>query len=265
MSFENKDAAGPSDPQVTALAVRVPPFWRRNPELWFVHLEAQFQMSGITSDATRFNYAVVGLDEESILLVSDVVKSTSYVQLKSELIRRLSASESAKLDHLLAGLTLGDRTPSQLLREMRQLGGSKIGDDLIKSLWLRRLPEGTQAILACVSGSLEELAATADQVQEVYVRPTLAAVQPPSDEVGELRREIAALTASMAEMRATLDAQRSGARSRARSRSAIRKGRSGSRSSRQSTDPGICWYHRRFGDKATRCTLPCRFSPTAKN
>ncbi|CAD7089103.1 unnamed protein product [Hermetia illucens] len=194
MSFDSKDAVGPSDPQVSALAVRVPPFWRRNPELWFVHLEAQFQMPGITSDATRFNYAVVGLDEESILLVSDVAKSASYTQLKSELIRRLSASESAKLDHLLAGLTLGDRTPSQLLREMRQLGGSKIGDDLIKSLWLRRLREGTQAILACVSGSLEELAATPDQVQEVYVRPTLAAVQPPSDEVGDLRREIAAST-----------------------------------------------------------------------
>lgn len=49
-------------------------------------------------------------------------------------MKRLSLSETAKLNHLLTKLTLGDHTLSQLLREMKQLGGDKLSNDLLQCL-----------------------------------------------------------------------------------------------------------------------------------
>lgn len=64
---------------------------------------------------------------------------------------------------------LMESTLRQLLMQMKQLDGGKAGSMLLKSLWLQRLPEGTQAILACGDGgSLEMLAATADKIHEVH-------------------------------------------------------------------------------------------------
>lgn len=56
---------------------------------------------------TRFNHAFVGLNEETIGLVSDVLGKCSYFQLKEQLILPLSVSVEAKLDQLLAVFTLG--------------------------------------------------------------------------------------------------------------------------------------------------------------
>lgn len=50
-------------------------------------------------------------------------------------------------DYLLKELTLGDRTLSQLLPEMRQLGWELL-NTLLKTLWLQRLLESTRALLA---------------------------------------------------------------------------------------------------------------------
>ncbi|XP_037905728.1 uncharacterized protein LOC119648202 isoform X2 [Hermetia illucens] len=55
--------------------------------------------------------------------------------------------------------------------------GDNVGVELLQSLWLLRLPEITQAILASAdSGSLDTLAVIADKVQEVHVRPMVGEV-----------------------------------------------------------------------------------------
>ncbi|GFY41395.1 hypothetical protein TNIN_416761 [Trichonephila inaurata madagascariensis] len=43
---------------------------------------------------------------------------------------------------------LGDRRPSNILRQMKSLARNSISDEVIKSLWLHRLPTQTQAILS---------------------------------------------------------------------------------------------------------------------
>lgn len=68
----------------------------------------QFALAGVTSDAIRFNHALVGLDEESIGLVFDVLEQGSYGILKGHLIWYLSLSETTKLNQLLTEFTLGD-------------------------------------------------------------------------------------------------------------------------------------------------------------
>lgn len=50
--------ARPDPEEMTKISVRVPPFWAENPKMWFIQLEAQFEISGITTDRTKF-YSVV--------------------------------------------------------------------------------------------------------------------------------------------------------------------------------------------------------------
>ncbi|GFY79180.1 hypothetical protein TNIN_127721 [Trichonephila inaurata madagascariensis] len=67
-------------------------------------------------------------------------------------------------------MELGDRRPSDLLRQMKSLAGSSISDELIKSLWLQRLPQQTQAILSISKDSLyiNNIAEMADKIIAVY-------------------------------------------------------------------------------------------------
>jgi hypothetical protein len=40
-------------------------------------------------------------------------------------------------------LELGDKKPSQLLREMRMLAGTQVKDDFLKTIFIQRLPVTT--------------------------------------------------------------------------------------------------------------------------
>ncbi|CAD7093678.1 unnamed protein product [Hermetia illucens] len=64
-------------------------------------LEEQFALTCVMAEPTSFNHTFIGLDEETIGLVTDVLEECSYVRLKDQVIRRLSVSEKAKLNHLL--------------------------------------------------------------------------------------------------------------------------------------------------------------------
>ncbi|GFY42299.1 uncharacterized protein TNIN_214911 [Trichonephila inaurata madagascariensis] len=65
-------------------------------------------------------------------------------------------------------MELGDRRPSDLLRQMKSLAGSSISDELIKSLWLQRLPQQTQAIFSTSKDTLNNIAEMADKIISVY-------------------------------------------------------------------------------------------------
>ncbi|GBN62918.1 hypothetical protein AVEN_156862-1, partial [Araneus ventricosus] len=66
-------------------------------------------------------------------------------------------SEASKIRALLQGLELGDQRLSQLLTRMRALASDTVGELLLKSLWMGRLPNSTQTILAALSEDLAGL------------------------------------------------------------------------------------------------------------
>lgn len=53
-----------------------------------------------------------------------------------------------------------------LLRDMMTLGSSKVSDDLLKLMWMQRLPKQIQAILSVSSESLSQLALMADKIAD---------------------------------------------------------------------------------------------------
>lgn len=54
-----------------------------------LQLVGRFTLEDVTTDATKFNHALVDLDEASISLVTDVLGEFTYPQLKERLIRHL--------------------------------------------------------------------------------------------------------------------------------------------------------------------------------
>ncbi|XP_073959770.1 uncharacterized protein [Choristoneura fumiferana] len=262
------------------VGVRVPPFWPDRPALWFAQIEGQFILSGITADLTKFYYVTSHLDHKFAAEVEDVITNppaeNKYATLKAELIGRLSASQEQRDKQLLAHEELGDRKPTQFLRHLLHLAGpNKLPDAFIRTVWTSRLPFNLQAIVASHPDMpLLKLAELADKIQEYaspgphiaetspmpgpstalsrYVSPpAFSPMETMSLQIAELSRQMAALTTHVLEQKT---------RPHTRAPKAVSK-RIKQTPPAQERKKGVCWYHRRFGALATRCTHPCEYKP----
>ena len=279
MSVNDTDSTH-SEPQqalAAGVSIKLPPYWPDDPTIWFAQVEAQFVTRGITSEQTKYSYVVSSLQPQYAQEVRDILVSPPatkpYQFLKTELMKRTSASEQKRLHQLLTAEELGDRQPSQLLRRMEQLLGAKqLEDSIFKQLFLQRLPHHVQSILASSRDtmSVNQLSELADKILEVG-SPSLPSVSafaavatcnPPStpmpdhtDHVQRLSQQVEKLTFQVQSLTTQLDQQRS--RSRNREPPAQRNR---SRSFSRSRSNGLCWYHYTFGCKARKCDSPCNFS-----
>ena len=61
---------GPQPPQghcrVNLIQIKVPPFWKADPELRFLQIEAQFTTAGIRADLSKYNQIVGKLEPDTI-------------------------------------------------------------------------------------------------------------------------------------------------------------------------------------------------------
>ena len=82
---------------VAAIQIKLPPFWPKDPALWFAQIEAQFTTRGITVSKTKFDYVVSSLSPEFATEVRDLLlqppPEQPYETLKRELTNRTSLSE----------------------------------------------------------------------------------------------------------------------------------------------------------------------------
>lgn len=245
---------------VNYVAFKAPNFWAQNPKMWFTQIESRFVTANVSADNTKYHHVVGALDGDILSHVSDIIEkppmNNKYLKLKSVLIERLSESEEKKLKKLLRDLELADKKPSYLLREMQQLAADKLSEDLLKSLWLQRLPLQVQAILTTSKDSLSNLAAMADKINEVNEYPTVSAVETTtkcncSDKKRQdkLEEQVAALTRAVEQLtRHSRNTHRQVSNNRARSFS-----RSKTRDEGVEREREVCYYHDKFGQQARIC------------
>lgn len=232
-----------------SVSVKLPDFWKSDPEMWFAQAEAQFILANVTKDDTKFYHIVAKVDQSVICHIADLVSNPpaqdKYKSLKDRLIARFALSPEARLDRLLGTTDLGDMRPTHLLAKMQELAtGLNVNDNLLKMLFLQRMPAHVRPILTISDGTLSKLAEMADKMTESPSIAAVSTVAPGSsatnDEMEQMKEQLEVLSAEFRRLRSNSTGRR-------RSRSA----------SRSTTE--MCWYHRTFGQQAQRCKQPCQY------
>ena len=233
---------------VTAQPLKIAGFWEDDPETWFMRGEMQFMTRKITSDESKFAHIVQALDKnqtkEVKSLMRDPPKGASYNAIKKALIQAFETTQLEKDNKLLGMLTLGDRDPRSMIRELRAL--NKNPETLLRAVVINMLPQD--------------------------VRSTLSSL--PSDATLEDIGEHAFKTIDLRKERKAINAIRRRAKERDPSDSedeevnaVQRKGKSDRRPERvrgrdRDREEGanfVCFAHKKFGPKAYTCKPGCSF------
>lgn len=238
--------------------VKLSNFWRHRPSLWFVTLESEFVSFGIHADNTKYTAVIRHLDEQTIYDVADILEAPpeadKYGKLKAELIKRFSDSLECQVRTLIKETELGDKKPSVLLREMQRLANNKIDEEVLKTLWVEKLPSRIQDLLSILEDiPLAKMAEYADKFHERTRKndKEIAAASTGkqfnnqqfnqlNDRIGELEKKLASVN-----LKAQKDRQQKKFRPRSKSRE------------KEPIDSKMCRFHRKFGEKAWNCILPC--------
>ena len=139
------------------------------------------------------------------------------------LLATFDLSQQERAARLLNMLGLGDRKPSALMGNMLALLGNHASCFLFTYLFLQHLPEDVRTILA--GESINDPRTLAQRVDTLW------------------------LTRSREPMIARIHARQPPPK-----QSNYRQKTSGL------NQVGLCFYHRRFGDKAHRCVSPCNYA-----
>ena len=252
---------------VSAVSIKLPPFWPADPEVWFAQVDAQFTTRGITAQKTKFDYVVSSLSPTFAVEVRDLLlrppAESPYDALRVELIKRTATSEQHKLQQLISGenwVTVNRLSFSVKCSNcwVTALGSSSDATSFLRELLLQRLPANVRMVLASADASMDlsKLADMADKVIEVST-PSVAAISgsgSDSSNLGQLQEEIARLTALVKSLSSRELPQRGRSPSRSR-RSNPRYRRTPSPA--RLTDGPVCWYHERYGVAAKKCKDPC--------
>ncbi|XP_026467757.1 uncharacterized protein LOC113371344 [Ctenocephalides felis] len=249
---------------------RLTPFNGDSPDLWFLVIEYEFQSARIRSDDTKYTAVLKALDFETLRLIQDVLRNPpmtgKYEYIKNTILSRMSESRGKQIDKLLKNLTLGEKKPSQLLREMMNLAKGEVSEDIIIKLWSERLPHHIRPQLI-VSRHLgpEALAEVADILVDhcSSTSHVMSTTHKSSVEQRLDRHETLLMSCvqEIKELRAMLNTERQRNdqpesqlnQSRSRSEQLNQSSsRSGSRHrSRTPSRGSVCYYHYRYGEKAT--------------
>lgn len=279
--------------EINPIKVKLPTFWNNAPETWFIQAEAEFTLSRITSDLSKYNYVVRALPQDIAESITDLLKEhptvNAYSQIKERLIERHSLSTEARIKKLVSDEMIGDKKPSEFYRKLLDLAGDcgTVGEELVKKLWLNRLPNVISiALIPQSKENIQSLIKIADQIHEAVQGSSLSAIKvnnspnyfQPNYQVNPQQNfstqfhtvsqdqnplSIESLQAEITELKRVIsqfhnnDRGRRQTRFRSRSPAANRE-RSKSRSSYNPSGTH-CWYHFRFGNKATKCNKPCSF------
>lgn len=289
-SFFNRNSANLYEQ--SAITIKLPQFWPQSPEVWFITAEAQFTLHGIKSESRKYTHLLTALPLDIIQSNIDIIQSppnptTLYSSFKEELIRRLIPNEETRIMELLYNSEIGDRRPSSFYRHLLQLVGrsTEIGNKVIRKVFLDRLPKPIQRTLITIEKfPMEEQLTIADKLwdsekehrfginQITHQDPKISEIgkldssHTLSSDVSSLREEINTLKKLVEKCLTLGKGNNFHKKDKYNNKFTKYKEKSKSQESLLSTsDEGLCWYHRKFADKAAKCTKPCKHFGHSEN
>ena len=157
---------------VDVVGLKLGTFWTDRPAVWFAQAEAQFLIKKITVETTMFHHVLVALDNrtsgEVEHLIVDPPADKPYTALKEALLEAYEKTPAQKDREFMAIRSLGDLTPSAMLRKMRRLRPKmEHSSTLFRWSYLRVLPlEVSNILIVMEEEPLEVLAKKADRILE---------------------------------------------------------------------------------------------------
>ena len=257
-NYSNARAPAPIVNVQTPRHFRAPAFLEHKIKVWFTLLEAQFVTSQITDDNVKCCNTISSLTEKAIGQLEDILvqppETEKYACLKTKMVERFTESDSSRVRKLMKGEKIGDRKPSEFFRSLKSLATSNTSEEFILEVWKTRLPMQIQTVLAASSETaVDKILKLADTVHEVSPSRQVNAV----GDLAGLVEQIQKLTLQV------------NALTQDRSRSRSRKAPGGGSQNRDATPASarsdaasdrLCYYHRRFKDRATKCRSGCTWS-----
>lgn len=175
-------AQQPQQPRVDPIFAKteMPKINSKNTEQSIAKLEEWLHLNGVTDDNRKYSTLKMQLDSSTYSQVGNVLyqppETGKYDALKKAVIKVFTDSETKRMQNLIDGLQLGDKKPSMLLTEMRNLHRGKSMDETIfTQLWMKRLPSNVTSVLGALTKTLnantppptlEQLAEAADSIME---------------------------------------------------------------------------------------------------
>jgi hypothetical protein len=251
--------------------IELPAFCPENVTVWWAQVELRLKLVNLKTETDKFRYVTAALPTEVAKHVSDLILTEPadkpFSILKTKILEAYEPTNAAKFRKLLEGCELGDRKPSALLREMRQLAQGRVSDELLRELFFKRLPETVATILVTTDvTNLDRAAEAADKVHDQTFRNST-----PVAAVNTTPSEVHAATANtppseMQQLRETMsvliNAVKQLSNRQPRSRSHSRSGGNRNFGSRNSSPSrrkyDLCRYHYKFGDDARQCRSWCK-------
>jgi hypothetical protein len=192
------------------------------------------------------DHVITALPEAVIISIVDLLETftpdsvDSYERLKDRLLGKFTPSKWQRLNQLVDHPDLGDRKPSTMMDEMLGLlpTGEPAGE-LFQTLFLRRLPLSMREHLGTEDfEDAREMAERADQIwaaRSTGPSPVAAVSRP---------QRTRSSSPSTQQRRPATTAD--------------------NRTPRELPDHGMCFYHAKFGSKASKCEPPCSQAGKAK-
>ncbi len=145
--------------------------------------------------------------------------------------------------------------PSSLLRKMKELACGKVGDDLLKTLWMQRLPITIQTVLSTSTDPIDQLAKNADEMFDVSESYAVQAIDSDSNnQLNDLVNVVHPLEGKIESLKSYFRESRN-----SNGRSSRHRSPTPSKAS-TATNNGLCYYHKHFGSRAIKCKKPCDFT-----
>lgn len=272
--------------------LKIPAFYKEDPESWFMQIEMIFEIHNIKNDKRKFGYVMTNLDASLYNHVKDLwtnppADGLKYETLKTRIIGAFQDSKLTRLRKLMQSHELGTDKPSVFLRRLRNHSGGMC-DDFLKVLFMEQLPPHVRSTLSIDETiPLDSLAKMADNMMDAFDhgissvshssrpfhQPTTSSSQlsqQPTSQVQEMIFNMfSALSTKVEALQSEVRQNQHRSSSRGRNRNFGNRHRSSSRSRNQYNNHASqhewCWYHQTFGTKAKKCGRnlsppePCAF------
>lgn len=206
------------------MGLKLPTFWTSQPSVWFAQAEAQFHLRNITKDTTKYYYVISALDQSTASRMLDVISHPPEQQKYEDLKQKL-----------LSTFSLSRRDRASKLLHFRTVGDcrpSEVMDEMLSLL------DGHKPCLLAEQIFLEQLPEDIRmQIAEDDFKDPRAVARR-ADILWAAKQQSPMLTVNK-----------------------IATSRKDQKP--KETQPGWCYYHNKFGDKARKCQSPCTYSGNA--